>query len=248
MEVLDEAESCLPELPLQWKLLRPLNCQRTPPAIPADHVTSLSVLHCCCFFFCFCLGLAPGLPGPRGVHAYFVCLLVSAQNCPALSPAQKMLRTYFPHWSWKTRQTSLEQRWARGFPCCMVSFCRFQQDVVFDHRSTHRNISDLRRVFPSDRTDGVSSRTSNCCFLVCLHFPTGCYHRRGVSEYSYSFQFSACALRPDAVAASLTPWRSDNTSSDTKDKEPLKSQDRLCTVFTKRKTSADVHRVSHRCT
>ena len=43
----------------------------------------------------------------------------------------------------------------------MVSFCRFKiRCFFFDHRSTHRNIRDLRTVFPNDRTDGVSSRNS----------------------------------------------------------------------------------------
>ena len=36
----------------------------------------------------------------------------------------------------------------------------FDEMWFFDHRSTHRNISDLRRVFPSDRTDCVSLRSS----------------------------------------------------------------------------------------
>ena len=67
-----------------------------------------------------------------------------------IGSGEKMLRTYFPHWSWKTHQTSPEQRWARSFSCCMVSFCHFKiRCGFFDHRSTHRNISDLRTVFPA---------------------------------------------------------------------------------------------------
>ena len=58
VEVLDEAarESCLLALPSRWKLLRPLNCQRTPPTIPASHATALPVPHrplCSQCFFLF---------------------------------------------------------------------------------------------------------------------------------------------------------------------------------------------------
>ena len=58
-------ESCLRALPSRWKLLRPLNCQRTPPTIPAGHATALPVPHrpLCSQFF-FCSGLAPS---PHGV-------------------------------------------------------------------------------------------------------------------------------------------------------------------------------------
>ena len=97
VEVLDEAarESCLLALPSRWKLLRPLNCQRTPPTIPARHATSLPVPHrCLCFYSCFCLGLAPG---PYGLYADFVSLLAWAQSYRALSPAIQMFRTHFPH-------------------------------------------------------------------------------------------------------------------------------------------------------
>ena len=77
-------------------------------------------------FFCtwFCSDLATGLPVLGGVYGYFVCLLGSAQNYLALSPAIQMVRRYFPRWNWKNRWTSPEQRWAHSLPCC-VKFSRF---------------------------------------------------------------------------------------------------------------------------
>ena len=101
-------------------------------------------------FIHFCLGLAPGLLGPRGVRARFVCLLASSRGYPASGPAKKMLRTCLPHWSWKTHQTSQEQRWARSFPCCMVSFCRFKIRCGFLTTGPHTGISVIfAQFFPT---------------------------------------------------------------------------------------------------
>ena len=39
-----------------------------------------------------------------------------------------------------------------------LDFCHCWLDVFSDHWPTHMNVRDLRRVFPSHRTAGVSSR------------------------------------------------------------------------------------------
>ena len=51
------------------------------------------------------------------------------------------------------------QRMVRSSPCYILSSCHFWWVVVSDHWSNGNYTCDLRRVFPSERTAGVSSRS-----------------------------------------------------------------------------------------
>ena len=61
----------------------------------------------------------------------------------------------------KLKNLSLDwgQRKVRSSPYCNRSSCHVWSDVVSDHRSDGNYTRDLRRVFPSERTASVSSRS-----------------------------------------------------------------------------------------
>ena len=149
------------------------------------------------FFYRCCLGLAPGLSGPRGVHAYFVCLVDFAWNYPAFESCGTDVAGVL---------SALELEDPVDKPGATIG-TKFSvlHGIVLHHQSTHRNIIDLRRVFPKDRWcileelyrhEQIQILDVHCCFLVRLHFSTGREDRCGGSGHSNGFQSSRNQIFP----------------------------------------------------
>ena len=73
--------------------------------------------------------------------------------------------------NWTTIQ---EQQEVRKFPFCTKESSLVWSTVAFDRRPTHKYFRVLRKGSRRDQ-----DRERNLCFLVCLHFPVGRYHRCG---------------------------------------------------------------------
>ena len=124
-----------------------------------DHSVLLRVLH---FYVCFRSLLVYWAGFPVAPHSYFHLLRLLDFRCICLHQIRNPVMKMMKKWVWVLlRNSSINQglRMAHSLMYCNQFSCHFLWDVVLDRWSSGSYTSDLRRVFPSERTAGVSSRS-----------------------------------------------------------------------------------------